>query len=62
LQCRWQRLHPEEKWKEREYKPIAVDRQKIAGRKRQRRTGNALPKQAQRLIEEGRELVKEAKR
>jgi hypothetical protein len=34
----------------------------MLARKRQRRTRNALPKQAQRLIEEGRELVKEAKR
>jgi chromosome segregation ATPase len=59
---RWQRPHPEQKWKEREYTPIAIDRQKNAARKRQRRAGNALPKQAQRLIEEGRELVKEAKR
>jgi TolA-binding protein len=59
---RWQRLHPEEKWREREYAPIAVDRQKTLSRKWQRRAGNALPKQAQRVIEEGRELMKEAKR
>jgi len=39
-----------------------IDNKKQALRwKRQRRTGDALPKQAQRVVEEGRELVKAAK-
>jgi len=59
---RWQSLHPEEKWKEREDTPIAIDRQKTLSRKWQRRAGNALPKQAQQTVEECRELVKEVKR
>jgi hypothetical protein len=35
--------------------------QRLAGWKRQRRTGDALPRQAQRVVEEGRALIKEAK-
>jgi uncharacterized coiled-coil protein SlyX len=37
------------------------NRQQMTRWKRQKRTGDALPKQAQRVVEEGRELVKEAK-
>jgi uncharacterized coiled-coil DUF342 family protein len=40
---------------------IEVDRAQATRWKRQKRTGDALPKQAQRVVEEGRELVKEAK-
>jgi hypothetical protein len=40
---------------------IEIDRQQLARWKRQRRTGNALPRQAKRVIEEGRALIKEAK-
>jgi hypothetical protein len=35
--------------------------QRFAGWKRQRRTGDALPRRAQRVVEAGRKLVKEAK-
>jgi hypothetical protein len=40
---------------------IEIDRAQIASQKRQRRTGAALPRQAQRVVEEGQALIKEAK-
>jgi hypothetical protein len=40
---------------------IEIDRNAAAGRKRQKRTGDALPRQAQRVVEESRALIKEAK-
>jgi hypothetical protein len=40
---------------------VDPDRQQIARWKRQKRTGDALPRQAQRVVAEGRELIKEAK-
>jgi hypothetical protein len=40
---------------------IEVDRQLLTTWKRQKRTGDALPKRAQRVVEEGRDLIKEAK-
>jgi hypothetical protein len=40
---------------------IDPDRQRIASWKRQKRTGDALPKRAQRVVEEGRALIKESK-
>jgi len=40
---------------------IELDRTWLASQKRQRRTGDMLPKQAQRVVEEGRALIKEAK-
>jgi hypothetical protein len=40
---------------------IEIDRQRLARWKRQRRTGNALPRQAQRVVEQGAKLIKEAK-
>jgi hypothetical protein len=41
--------------------PIKIDRQQRAQWKRQKRTGNALPKRAQAVAEEGRALALEAK-
>jgi lambda repressor-like predicted transcriptional regulator len=61
---RWQKAHPDEVWRERTYEPlgrIEIDRQQATRWKRQKRTGDALPKQAQRVVEEGRALVQEAK-
>jgi hypothetical protein len=60
---RWQKVHPGEVWRERTYEPIGrIDNRQLAARwKRQKRTGDALPKQAQRVVEEGRDLIKEAK-
>jgi hypothetical protein len=60
---RWQKVHPGEAWSERTYEPIGrIDnRQQAARWKRQKRTGDTLPKQAQRVVEEGRDLIKEAK-
>ena len=40
---------------------INPDRQQAIRWKRQKRTGDALPKQAQRVVEEGRALLKAAK-
>jgi hypothetical protein len=40
---------------------IVLDRRQVASQKRRRRTGNALPKRAQRVVEQGRALLKEAK-
>jgi hypothetical protein len=40
---------------------IDPDRQRIARWKRQKRAGDALPRQAQRVVAEGRDLIKEAK-
>jgi hypothetical protein len=37
------------------------NRQQVVRWKRQKRTGDALPKQAQRVVEEGRKLIKAAK-
>lgn len=45
----------------REYQRIEIDRQQLAAWKRQRRTGDVLPRQAQRVVEDGRALIKEAK-
>jgi hypothetical protein len=40
---------------------IELDRVRLASQRRQKRTGDALPRQAQRVVEEGRDLIKEAK-
>jgi hypothetical protein len=40
---------------------IEIDRQQVAKWKRQKQTGAALPRRVNAFIEEGRELVKEAK-
>lgn len=40
---------------------IEIDRERLTSWKRQKRTGAALPKRAQRVVEEGRALIKEAK-
>jgi hypothetical protein len=40
---------------------IEIDRYRLARWTRQRRTGDALPKRAQRMIEQGEKLIKEAK-
>jgi hypothetical protein len=40
---------------------IEIDQTQVARWKRQRRTGNALPQQAQRVAETGQKLIKEAK-
>jgi hypothetical protein len=40
---------------------IEIDRTQATHQKRQKHTGDALPRQAQRVVEEGRELIKEAK-
>jgi hypothetical protein len=40
---------------------IELDRTRLASQRRQKRTGDALPRQAQRVVEEGQELIKEAK-
>jgi hypothetical protein len=61
---RWQKAHPGEVWSERTYKPlgrIELDRQQALSWKRRKRTGDALPKRAQAVVEAGRELLKEAK-
>jgi hypothetical protein len=44
-------------WVER----IELDRARLASQRRQKRTGDALPRQAQRVVEEGGDLIKEAK-
>jgi hypothetical protein len=41
---------------------VEIDRQQIARRKRQKRTGDSLPKRAQAVAEQGRELAKERPR
>jgi hypothetical protein len=43
------------------FERIELDRTRLARRKRQKRTGDALPKRAQRVVEQGRALRKEAK-
>jgi hypothetical protein len=45
----------------RKHRERIDNRQEVIRRKRQKRTGDALPKQAQRVVEEGRALLKEAK-
>jgi hypothetical protein len=40
---------------------IGLDRMRLASQRQQKRTGDALPRQAQRVVEEGQELIKEAK-
>jgi hypothetical protein len=40
---------------------IELGRARLASQRRQKRTGDALPRQAQRVVEEGRDLIKEAK-
>jgi hypothetical protein len=40
---------------------IGLDRFRLASQRRQRRTGAALPRQAQRVVEAGQKLIKEAK-
>jgi hypothetical protein len=40
---------------------IELDRMQLASQRRHKRTGDALPRQAQRVVEEGQELIKEAK-
>jgi hypothetical protein len=40
---------------------VGIDPRRVAAWKRRRRTGNALPKQAQRVVTDGRDLLREAK-
>jgi len=62
---RWQKLHPGEKWGNRDYTPIGMLERVDAGRFKEEpwrsRARAALPKRIAETLERGRELVKEAK-